>query len=175
MSQKEPVLLVVLIETGSLRWFVGGIDLSGAPLPLLCSEPGNLKPYLGRELDDQVSFLRHRLAGVLQRGCDRLWGLAKKPAQIVFVADALFPDADLDLSRRVAQNFVEWMSRPPVAYFLCGSGGQSDEPLELESVAGTIDESARTALEAGLRPLRRLAEDAGQWELAPARQTAQEC
>lgn len=171
MSQKEPVLLVVLIETAALRWFVGGIDLEGQPQPILRSEPGNLRPYLGREIDDQVSFLRHRLAGVLQRGCDRLWGVARKPCQIVFVADALYPDADADLSRRVAQNFVEWMSRPPVAYFL----GSPADGNRLELVAGSIEEPHRAALESGLQRMWDLAEDESQWELAPVKQATQEC
>jgi len=61
MTAKEPVLLTVLIETASLRWYVAGIGLEGEPLPLLKSEAGNLSPYLGLPFDEQVSFLRHRL------------------------------------------------------------------------------------------------------------------
>ena len=100
MTDKEPVLLTVLIETSRLRWYVAGIGLDGEPLPLLRSEAGNLSPYLGIPFDDQVSFLRHRLSGVLQRGCDRLWGRQKKPCQIVFVADGPFVQADAELTAR---------------------------------------------------------------------------
>jgi hypothetical protein len=60
MTTKEPVLLTVLIETANLRWYVAGIGLNGEPLPLLRSEVGNLSPYLGVPLDEQVNFLRHR-------------------------------------------------------------------------------------------------------------------
>ena len=81
MTDKEPVLLTVLIDTSRLRWYVAGIRLDGEPLPLLRSEAGNLSPYLGIPFDDQVSFLRHRLSGVLQRGCDRLWGRQINPAR----------------------------------------------------------------------------------------------
>jgi len=117
MTDKEPMLLTVLIETSCLRWYVAGIDLAGKPLPLLRSETGNLNPYLSLPFDDQVSFLRHRLSGVLQRGCDRLWGRQMKPCQIVFVADGPFVQADAELTARVAEHFVEWMTRPPVVFF----------------------------------------------------------
>src|SRR6266849_810917 len=110
MAAKEPVLLTVLIETAKFRWYVGGIGLDGAATPLFCSEPGNLKPYVGVPFDEQVNFLRHRLSGVLQRGCDRLWGRQLKPCQIVFVADGSFVEADSKLTRRVAEHFVAWMA-----------------------------------------------------------------
>jgi len=40
MSAKEPVLLIVLIETASLRWYVAGIGLTGEATPLLTCEAG---------------------------------------------------------------------------------------------------------------------------------------
>jgi hypothetical protein len=116
MTDKEPALLTVLIETAALRWYVAGIDLTGRPSPLLVSEPGNLSPYLGVPFDEQVNFLRHRLSGVLQRGCDRLWSRQQKPCQIVFVADGLFVEADAALTPRVAEHFVEWLTSPPVVF-----------------------------------------------------------
>ena len=171
MPSKEPVLLVVLIETGTLRWFVAGIDLAGEPIPLLRSEEGNLRPYLGVELDEQVSFLRHRLAGVLQRGCDRLWGQVKKPCQIVFVADAPFPEAAPDLGERVGRNFAEWMSRPPVVYCVNDSGFAAESSVQLQTLAGTIEESHREPLAAGLPRLWLALETPDDWELAPSKTT----
>src|SRR5580704_9209886 len=129
MPPKEPVLLTILIETGRLRWYVAGIALDGAATPLICSEPGNLSPYVGVPLDEQVNFLRHRFAGVLQRGCDRLWGRQQKPCQIIFVADGPFIEADPELARHVAEHFVAWMSNPPVAWFVCGAGFQWVTPV----------------------------------------------
>src|SRR5262245_36956673 len=136
MPDKEPVLLTVLIETRNLRWFVAGVGLDAAAIPLLCSEPGNLRPYLGVPLDQQVDFLRHRLSGVLQRGCDRLWGRAKKPCQLVFVTDGAFDPAVPELTQRVADHFVEWMTRPPVVFLTGNDVFAVQDPCSLRQVAG---------------------------------------
>jgi hypothetical protein len=172
MSEKEPLLLTVLIETSRLRWYVAGIRLSGEPLPLLKSEAGNLSPYLGIPFDDQVSFLRHRLSGVLQRGCDRLWGRQMKPCQIVFVADGPFIQADAELNSRVAEHFVEWMTRPPVVFFTAAHGFASPEPRVLNQVAGELDGFLRTALVAGLTALRETLDQPDAWELVPTKENA---
>lgn len=118
MAKREPVLLAVLIENAVQRWYLAGIDDRSNVTPLVCSEPGNLSAYIGQEFDEQVSFLRHRLSGALQRGCDRLWGRNQKPALIVFAIDELFPHASTELTQRVADHFVEWMSNPPVVFLL---------------------------------------------------------
>jgi hypothetical protein len=165
MTDKEPVLLTVLIETTKLRWHVVGIGLSGEPLPLLVSEPGNLSPYLDIPFDDQVSFLRHRLSGVLQRGCDRLWGRQKKPCQIVFVADGPFVKASTELTPRVAEHLVEWMTRPPVVFFTSAHGLRMRESPVLDCVAGELDEPLRTALDAGLTALGDAWDRPDAWEL----------
>jgi hypothetical protein len=172
MTDKEPMLLTVLIETSCLRWYVAGIDLAGEPLPLLRSETGNLSPYLGLPFDEQVSFLRHRLSGVLQRGCDRLWGRQKKPCQIVFVADGPFVQADAELTVRVAEHFVEWMTRPPVVFFTAARGFASPEPPVLEHVAGEVDDALRAALDAGLTALRDALHQPDAWELVPTKGNA---
>ncbi len=166
MTPKEPVLLTVLIETTGLRWYVAGINLAGEPLPLLKSEAGNLNPYLGLPFDEQVSFLRHRLSGVLQRGCDRLWGRQKKPCQIVFVADGPFAQAAPELTRRVAEHFVEWMTRPRVAFFTSDGGFAAGEELSLQVVAGELDEQLRMPLEAGLPALLAAMDQPDAWELS---------
>jgi len=172
MTDKEPMLLTVLIETSCLRWYVAGMDLAGEPLPLLRSETGNLSPYLGLPFDDQVSFLRHRLSGVLQRGCDRLWGRQMKPCQIVFVADGPFVQADTELTARVAEHFVEWMTRPPVVFFTAARSFASPEPPVLEQVAGDLDSALRMALDAGLPALWDALARPDVWELVPAKGNA---
>src|SRR5262249_30843352 len=136
MPAKDPVLLVVLIETGQLRWYVAGIGLDGEAMPLLFSEAGNLQPYVGIAFDEQVSFLRHRLSGVLQRGCDRIWARQKKPCQIVFVTDAEFLQAETALTHAVAEHFVVWMTNPPVTFFVSRTGFESQEPSRLDLIAG---------------------------------------
>jgi hypothetical protein len=167
MTQKEPVLLTVLIETSELRWFIAGISLNGEAIPLMRSAPGNLRPYVGNAFDEQVSFLRHRLSGVLQRGCDRLWGRAKKPCHVVFVADACFEHAPAELIERVAEHFVIWMTSPPVAFFISDNRFPTDKAFALRNLAGELPESYRTALDAGLPVLSAARESSNVWEEAP--------
>jgi hypothetical protein len=167
MTAKEPVLLTVLIETAELRWYAAGIGLAGEPLPLLRSEAGNLRPYVGVAFDEQVSFLRHRLSGVLQRGCDRLWGRQKKPCQIVFVADGPFTEAPPELTPRVAEHFVEWMTNPPVAFFTRDPRFGGREQLALSRVAGELAGPYAEPLHAGLAALLGILGQADAWELAP--------
>ena len=139
---------------------------------MLKSAAGDLSPYLGVALDDQVTFLRHRLSGVLQRGCDRLWGRQKKPCHIVFVADGPFAQAAPELTRRVAEHFVEWMTRPPVAFFTCADGFAAGDKLSLQAVAGELDDQLRQSLDAGLPALLAARDQPDAWELAPAKAPA---
>jgi hypothetical protein len=170
MSDKEPVLLVVLIETAELRWYVAGIRRDGTPVPLVCSEPGNMAPYVGQPFDEQASFLRHRLAGVLQRGCDRLWGRQQKPSHIVFLADATFAHAAAELTQRVATHFVEWMTRPPVVFLIGESGFQpNNDALALDCLAGELEQAVESTLRAGLPALYTRLADTDAWELSPTR------
>lgn len=172
MTAKDPVLLVVLVETARLRWYVAGIGLDGEALPLMRSELGNLDPYLRLPLDEQISFLRHRFSGVLQRGCDRLWGRQKKPCQIVFVTDGPFVQAEPELTRRVAEHFVVWMTNPPVVFFVNRQGFQPQEPITIELVEGDIDAAFRNALESGLPRLAAATQKPEAWELAPTKKPA---
>ncbi len=172
MTAKDPVLLVVLIETAELRWYVAGISLAGEPLPLLKSESGNLRPYVGVAFDEQVSFLRHRLSGVLQRGCDRLWARQKKPCQIVFVADGPFAQAPPELTPRVAEHFVEWMTNPPVAFYTRDPRFADRERPALCQVAGELAGAYAEPLHAGLAALVATLGDPNAWELAPPKRQA---
>ena len=165
MAAKEPVLLTVLIETTDLCWYVAGISLAGDPMPLMQSEAGNLGAYIGVAFDEQVGFLRHRLSGVLQRGCDRLWGRHKKPCHIVCVADGPFVQATPELTRRVAEHFVEWITRPPVVFFISMNGFVRGENLPLDKVAGDLDVQCRESLDIGLPALVVAMDEPDVWEL----------
>jgi hypothetical protein len=165
MTAKEPVLLTVLIDTAQLGWRLAGVNLAGGVLPLLCSAAGNLKPYVGIPFDEQVCFLRHRLSGVLQRGCDRLWGREKKPCQVVFLADGPFVQADPALTSRVAEHFVEWMTKPAVVFFTIEGAALSMKPIRLNRVAGDIAVDHLLALESGLPALLAAARQVEGWEL----------
>ncbi len=166
METKEPVLLIVLVETARLRWFVAGVNLDGTALPLLCSEEGDLEHYLELPFDEQVSFLRHRFSGVLQRGCDRLWAKQKKPCQIVFLFDELLEQDNGRLTQRVAEHFIQWMTRPPVVAFKCESGFATDTPA-LNKLVGELDATLETPLHASLPSLLPAMKDAAAWELSP--------
>jgi len=166
MVSKEPVLLIVLIQTADLRWYVAGIDLEGEPIPLVRSEAGSLGGYIGTGLDDQTSFLRHRLAGILQRGCDRLWARRKKPCQIVFLADGPFLEAAPDLTFRVAEHFVQWMTSPPVVFFTSSDWSTGEKEFSLHRIAGDLDDQYRQSLDDGLPTLLRVLDDLSVWEVA---------
>ena len=169
-SEKVPVLLTVLVETGRFRWYVAGVGLDGTSIPLLCSETGNLLPCLGVSLDEGITFLRHRLSGVLQRGCDRLWGRQMKPCQIVLIADGAFAQAEPDLFKKVGEHFAAWMTKPPVVTFMSHGGSLLQERVSLDLVAGDIDPSLRQGLEAGLPRLFTALQDNEAWELVPSKQ-----
>jgi hypothetical protein len=164
LSQKQPVLLAVLIESRRHRWHVAVIDRAGDAAPLLCSQPGDLSGYIGQPLDEQVSCLRHRLSGVLQRGCDRLWSRGQKASQIVFVVDGPFPQAEPVLSQRVADHFVDWMVSPPVAYFHVPdltSAGVTD----LTRLAGQVPAEDLAAVVVALPQIVAARADESQWEV----------
>ncbi|MBW3596110.1 MAG: hypothetical protein KY475_02415 [Planctomycetes bacterium] len=171
MTTKEPVLLTVLIETAPLRWFVAGVTLQGEPLPLMRSEDGNLRDYVGAAFDEQVSFLRHRLAGVLQRGCDRLWGRRKKPCQIVFVADGPFTEAAAELTPAVAEHFIQWMVSPPCAFFIAKGGFAANKKPSLKRIAGELDSTHQGALESCLPALLEAMRNDEAWELSQGKQS----
>jgi hypothetical protein len=165
VESKEPVLLTVLVETANLRWFVAAVGLDGTALPLLRSEIGDLDAYIGLQFDEQVSFLRHRFSGVLQRGVDRLWPRRKKPCQIVFLFEGLLDRAPVELTQRVADHFVEWMSSPPVVAFASQNGFRSSDTPKLDKLAGEMDQPLKQTLDASLAALLAAMADTDLWEL----------
>ena len=166
MTDKEPVLLVLLIDTNHLSWHIAGIRLDGRPIPLIRSEAGSLNPYLGQPLDEQLDFLRHRLSGVLQIGCDRLWGRMLKPCQIVFLADSLFPQAESELTQCVAEHFVQWMANPPVVFLVCEGPLSGHASASLRNLAGEIQSAYHDALVRSLPELWSAVAQPERWEIA---------
>jgi len=165
MEVKAPMLLAVLVDVGRLRWLVAGIGLDGEVMPLVASADGDLEPYLSSPLDEQVSFLRHRLSGVLQRGCDRLWARQKKPCQIVFIVNTKFDESAGPLTQRVAEHFVEWLSNPPVVFFISEGGFSSQSSPQLKRLAGQLDPDRERLLNSRLAELFQAAGNADRWEL----------
>lgn len=165
MTEKEPVLLVVLVETQELRWRVGAVDMNGNAIPLLRSVPQDLSVYPPLPFDEQASFLRHRFCGVLQRGCDRLWALKKKACHFAFLIDGDFPHAPAELTTRTAQHLTEWMANPPLSFHR-SAAPQSDAD-DLCTVSGSLAESSITVLRSGLPELIGAYASEDLWEEVP--------
>lgn len=168
MAAKQPVLLTILIDTSRMRWLAGGIDFDHQVFPLLMSQDGDLDGYRNMESDEQASFLRHLFCGVLQRGCDRLWGLRKKARQFVFLTDSEFPHAGPELTGRIADHLAQWMTSPPVAFFSANSGTFDVRPMEFTTLAGEISTEFAAAFEQGLPALLEAAGQTDPWEQVSA-------
>ena len=173
MAQKAPVMLLVLVETARLRWFLAAVDFDGRPIPLLRSEDGDLERYRGLSFDEQVAFLRHRFCGVLQRGCDRIWAQHSKACHFVFVFEELLPDPTGRLTQAVSEHFSQWMLNPPVVVFHgTGLSGPNEVP-RLDRLAGHLDQPLVVLLLARLGGLVAAQEDLGAWELSWKKSTWQ--
>ena len=79
MQTKEPVMLTVMVDAERRRWLLASTRLDGTVTPLLRSEDGDLDTCQGLGFDEQVSFLRHRLCGVFQRGPTAYFQSGKRP------------------------------------------------------------------------------------------------
>lgn len=174
MEPKEPVLLLVLVETARLRWFVARLGLDGEAVPLLASAVNDLERYLGLGFDDQVAFLRHRFCGVLQRGCDRLWARNQKPCQFVFVFESPLAEPTGQLTQAVADHFTQWMLNPPVAVFVSANGFDGGATPHLEKLAGELEAPREELLDAHLGTLLAARRDLSLWEEVPPKRVQEE-
>lgn len=168
METKSPTILLVLVETAKLRWYVAGLGLDGLLATLICSDEDDLSPYRGIDFDEQVAFLRHRFCGVLQRGCYRLWEQQKKACQFVFVFEGLLPESNVaggpmlehgTLTQRIAEHMVEWMMNPPIAVLA------ESAPGRLDRLAGTMEAAQETLLLARLAEVEALRVEQAAWDL----------
>lgn len=160
MPIREPTLLVVFVQTSRLRWFAASVSLEGEVTPLVCSEEGNLSPYVHLSVDEQISFIRHRLCGVLQRGCDRLFGRGQKACEFVIIFEERVGEGDL--TEQVAHHFTQWMLNPPVAVFLLEGGG-------LRQLAGEIEPEWGGLIRQQLPALMGACGEVDRWELVVKR------
>lgn len=168
MEAKTPVVLLVLVETARLRWFVAALGLDGQAVPLLRSEVGDLDKYLGLAFDEQVAFLRHRFCGVLQRGCDRLWARSSKACQFAIVFEGLIPEATGGLTQAVAEHYAVWMLNPPVAVF-----NRTGDPPRLELLAGQLAGPLEELVQSQIDGLLTVRDEEGVWELSHQKSTWQ--
>jgi hypothetical protein len=169
MNPKEPVLLLVLVETARLRWFVAAIDRNGQSVPLLRSEVGDLETYLGLDFDEQLAFLRHRFCGALQRGCDRIWARGNKASHFIFVFEGLLPEPTGKLTQTLSAHLAEWMLNPPVVVF-CSTDAVVPG---LEKLAGQLDSPSEALLLANLAALLTAQEHPEAWELSRKKSATQ--
>jgi hypothetical protein len=167
MAPKAPVLLLVLVEAARLQWFVASIGLDGRTLPLLRSEEGDLAKYLGMSFDEQVDFLRHRLCGVVQRGCDRLWARDLRACQFVFLFEGPLADATGELTQSVADHFSVWMAKPPAVTFLCPAEREGEAAPPLRKLAGELPPTLERLLQTGLQKVLAAQVDNAAWEVSP--------
>lgn len=165
MADRAPALLIVLIENAQWRWHVAAIDTDGNAIPLLRSEVGDLDQYRDLEFDSQVSFLRHRLAGALQRGCDRLYPKNLKANHFLLIADTTFPDSADGVTQRLADHFIEWMMNPPASFYVCGSAFRDAAPTQFDRLAGEDEKTVFTKLEAAWPALISSFDQPDDWEL----------
>ena len=166
-AQKTAALLIVVIRTELQQWFVAGSTENDPVIPLVCSEPGNLKEYVDLSIDEQLSFLRHRIAGAIQRGFDRLYTKDAKAKQILLLIDDEFPSGCPALSQRLGDHFHTWMSRPCVSCYQ-GSAGRMPATVEQWTcLAGPMEQTERDQWDRSLPMLLDLLDSADCWEHIP--------
>ena len=164
MAKKELVTLCVLVDTGTLSWWVAALRDSGDVRPLLRSEPGDLDRYRGLSSDEQTSFLRHRFCNILQRGTDRLWGYQMKAQTFAFILDNDLPHAAAELTVRTADHLVQWMSQPPVIFVRIPV---TADPAPRVAIAGEVTESQLSHLTSAAASMRQLQHNSSDWETVP--------
>ena len=162
MTEKELVILAARMDFVSCRWSLASIDAEGGVDPLIQSAVNDLAKHAAGTLDERTSFLRHRIAGALQRGADRLWGLTRKAETFAIeFAPARLPD-DSELISRVAEHFCTWMVKPPVVCVQTDQGGATS------LLATNVDSPDLSRINRGLTVMRPLTEQEDLWETAPA-------
>ncbi len=121
--------------------------------------------YRGLEPEAQRAWLRHCIAGVLQRGCDRLFARNMRAEHFELIAARHFPDAAEGLTEQLADHFVQWMINPPVTFLLTPPGFVDESPVQWQLVAGELPEAIDRALHRGLPELVSELEAPAAWEL----------
>ena len=164
MSDRDPAWLVVLIETRELRWYAAAIGSDGQSFPLLRSDAGDLNGYADLPIDEQVSFLRHRLAGVMQRGGDRLYSRQMKVSRFLLIADGVFPTSPGGVTQQLAEHFVQWMMNPPVTFLVVPEDFAIQRDEDFRVIAGEFPPHVVTTLREHLPKLSECRSLSDHWE-----------
>lgn len=161
MARKELVILATQLDLITRRWSIASIDAAGAVAPLLQSAANDLANYATGSLDERMSFLRHRIAGALQQGADRLWGRTQKAELFAIEFTPADTSEDATIISRVSEHFCVWMVRPPV---VCLQAADDGPP----SVVASNDQSADLdRISSGLSAMRPLTHQTDLWEPVP--------
>ncbi len=160
MTEKEPVTLAVHLDLSGGTWSVASVSGAFEVAPLIQSQPHDLDKWSEGSSDEQISFLRHRIAGILQQGADRLWGRQQK-AQL-FAIDFSYEDspASGEIVDRVAQHFCTWLLKPPVMCLCVRENGT------LRCIASNTDDADLEGLTAAVQQIRSQAGQTDLWEHA---------
>lgn len=163
MTEKEPVTLAVHLDLTRRTWSVASVNVEFEVVPLVQSQPDDLAPWSEGTVDEQVSFLRHRIAGVLQRGADRLWGRQQKAR--LFAIAFLCEDnkAANDIVDSVAQHFCTWMLKPPVVCL------RFQDDNVVQQIAANTSCHDLDDLAGALRQIHTLMGQPDLWDFAPSR------
>ncbi|MEO2032930.1 MAG: hypothetical protein ABGZ35_12660 [Planctomycetaceae bacterium] len=164
-APKELVILAAQFDLVACRWSVASIDDQSVVDPLVQSLPDDLLNYRSGTFHERTSFLRHRIAGALQRGNDRLWGQQRKSElfAIEFATESVAVDGEL--IRRVAEHFCSWMVKPPVVCL------QLELGTTLSMLASNADTPDQQRIAAGLTTMRPLTQQSDRWERPPVRKS----
>jgi len=158
MTEKERVILAAQFDLVACRWSMASIDNQGTVVPLIQSVIGDLAAHRSGTFDERTSFLRHRIAGALQRGSDRLWGRSQKAELFAIEFSPQDVNHDAELIQRVAEHFCVWMVKPPV---IC----LQTESHDGSSILAMNTESAdQSRINTGLSTMRPLTSQSDLWE-----------
>lgn len=150
MTPKELVILAAQIDLPGCCWSVGSIDAAAHIDPLVQSPLDDIVRYKPVSTEERISFLRHRIAGALQKGTDRLWGRERK-AELIAIEFATADAAEeVELVSRVAEHFCVWMVRPPVICLHVKAGAASSV------LASNTDSADLNRIRTGLAAMRLL-------------------
>lgn len=158
MTQKELVILAAQLDLAAGRWSVASIDAGGCVDPLVQSAVNDLAKHTIGSDDEKTSFLRHRIAGAIQRGADRLWGLTRKAELFAIQFIPVSATQDSDLIARVADHFCTWMVKPPVVCL------QTDDDGSVSLLASNTEEHDLQRITVGLTAMRPLTSQEHLWE-----------
>ena len=164
MTEFEPVLLAVYLDLTVDAWFLATGDDIQNVTPLLRSQDGDLAAWRKGTHEERMSFLRHRIAGALQRGATIIFPQNRKVSAFTVCFPQVSNEADRAVLHGVANHFCVWMIHPPV---ICVEHTDS----ELTVLASTANDTDLERLTVAMNCIRDQTTNISTWQLAPAAHT----